>query len=290
MAPVWNLQCVQLNELDVECCRYLQQHLIGNYFQMKVRVRREPCFLLHPNMPSTLTAVNPPSIECDIRSFIIESWDDIRENGLSRFESNLSYNHIIPAEFIPSLAQNVIQYANELVQGCPPGFGYGYESPHLTWFKFVLDITVPELIEDQDLIIRNIMWQSVTQMASELGDNQDDIRVPELYHNEDHFMDSELYDMLSELSNSVDYTLTWEPLEMAPTSIAIESLKKVKLEEGAAMESCSICLTELGDGARAVSSTPCKHVFHQDCLVQWLIKSPTCPLCRCAIPTLIDYT
>jgi hypothetical protein len=27
-------------------------------------------------------------------------------------------------------------------------------------------------------------------------------------------------------------------------------------------------------------STPCLHVFHADCLEQWLKKNETCPVCR----------
>jgi len=44
-------------------------------------------------------------------------------------------------------------------------------------------------------------------------------------------------------------------------------------------KTCSICLTVLrvDDVVRNVS---CSHLFHADCLDQWLVHNDTCPLCR----------
>jgi len=42
---------------------------------------------------------------------------------------------------------------------------------------------------------------------------------------------------------------------------------------------CTIC-TERFDGAQDVSAVKCGHLFHDDCLTAWLIKSQTCPHCR----------
>nr|KYP70449.1 hypothetical protein KK1_009669 [Cajanus cajan] len=49
------------------------------------------------------------------------------------------------------------------------------------------------------------------------------------------------------------------------SNMAIESLEKVKLEDGAAKEKYTICLTEFHKDME-VSLMPCKHVYHQECL------------------------
>ncbi|XP_057450415.1 probable E3 ubiquitin-protein ligase ZFP1 [Lotus japonicus] len=110
-----------------------------------------------------------------------------------------------------------------------------------------------------------------------------DITVHRLYESE--LDDDDIIEMIMRDQSMGD-------VQMVPASnIAIESLKKVKVEESATMERCSICLTEFGDdGTMEVLSMPCKHVYHQDCLVQWLKTSHTCPLCRYTMPTAIMPT
>ncbi|XP_027362799.1 E3 ubiquitin-protein ligase RING1-like [Abrus precatorius] len=74
-------------------------------------------------------------------------------------------------------------------------------------------------------------------------------------------------------------------VHMVPASMtAIETIKKVKLEESSMVDQCSICLIEF-DKDMEVSMMPCKHVYHQECLIKWLKTSHTCPLCRYSMPT-----
>ncbi|KAL9283492.1 unnamed protein product [Arabidopsis thaliana] len=42
---------------------------------------------------------------------------------------------------------------------------------------------------------------------------------------------------------------------------------------------CPICLTELSSGVSRMK-LPCSHVFHRDCIMTWLKKNPSCPICR----------
>ncbi|KAK1276023.1 RING-H2 finger protein ATL48 [Acorus gramineus] len=54
-------------------------------------------------------------------------------------------------------------------------------------------------------------------------------------------------------------------------------------------DECAICLRnmEIGDRYRVLSV--CGHWFHDHCIVTWLTKSRTCPLCRAsATATTID--
>ncbi|XP_061372212.1 uncharacterized protein LOC133314716 [Gastrolobium bilobum] len=80
-----------------------------------------------------------------------------------------------------------------------------------------------------------------------------------------------------------------QSVRMVPASKnAINSLKKFKVMKH--NEHCTICLEEFdvsgdNDDDVAASAMPCDHVFHQQCIVQWLQTSHVCPLCRCPMPT-----
>nr|DAD32384.1 TPA_asm: hypothetical protein HUJ06_011235 [Nelumbo nucifera] len=66
---------------------------------------------------------------------------------------------------------------------------------------------------------------------------------------------------------------------------SIEALQMVLFEDGnASSEDCRICLEEFEAGSW-ISRMPCSHVFHRDCLTQWLSQSHYCPLCRFEMPT-----
>lgn len=45
---------------------------------------------------------------------------------------------------------------------------------------------------------------------------------------------------------------------------------------------CSICM-EVVRPAEVLSSLPCSHAFHTECLVQWLTRAALCPNCRAAV-------
>lgn len=61
---------------------------------------------------------------------------------------------------------------------------------------------------------------------------------------------------------------------------------KVTVHDIAANESneCSICLDELVIGQPALR-IPCGHLYHEDCVKDWLRKSNECPVCRYELPT-----
>ncbi|CAN8268690.1 unnamed protein product [Cochlearia groenlandica] len=67
----------------------------------------------------------------------------------------------------------------------------------------------------------------------------------------------------------------------APTSESVvKRLKKSWLDE---KTDCSICLSVMKVGAEA-TTLPCKHHFHNICIVNWLKTSHCCPMCRFALP------
>ncbi|XP_012276549.1 E3 ubiquitin-protein ligase RNF38 isoform X2 [Orussus abietinus] len=65
--------------------------------------------------------------------------------------------------------------------------------------------------------------------------------------------------------------------------------KRVKKAENAddALEKCTICLSEFED-CESVRRLPCMHLFHIDCVDQWLCTNKRCPICRVDIETFLQ--
>ena len=63
---------------------------------------------------------------------------------------------------------------------------------------------------------------------------------------------------------------------------AIERLKKEKFDGfgGEDLGNCSVCYDEMKDGGEEVSRIPCGHVYHKYCVLTWLQRNNSCPLCR----------
>ena len=57
--------------------------------------------------------------------------------------------------------------------------------------------------------------------------------------------------------------------------------KYCKKEKDGKLElpNCCICLDEINIGAKTIL-LPCGHMFHSDCIITWLKKNNTCPMCR----------
>jgi hypothetical protein len=62
------------------------------------------------------------------------------------------------------------------------------------------------------------------------------------------------------------------------TDAEIRGLPKVRFE-AAEQQNCSICLEPFQDG-ELVTSLPCSHFFHVDCVGRWMQRATLCPLCR----------
>ncbi|RWW64563.1 hypothetical protein BHE74_00028205 [Ensete ventricosum] len=101
-------------------------------------------------------------------------------------------------------------------------------------------------------------------------------------------MGSGLERILDQLSQTeVDGIGGAHGFEHLPTSkVAIESMPTVEIADvHISMEShCAVCKDrfELGTEVREM---PCKHIYHQDCILPWLSLRNSCPLCRHEMPT-----
>ena len=61
---------------------------------------------------------------------------------------------------------------------------------------------------------------------------------------------------------------------------AIEEMKVCKGSELTYKSDCQICFETFTDQDEAIMEMPCQHLYHKDCLMDWLTKKNTCPVCR----------
>jgi hypothetical protein len=47
---------------------------------------------------------------------------------------------------------------------------------------------------------------------------------------------------------------------------------------------CAVCQDECEPGASVIALPACRHLFHADCLLPWLARKHTCPVCRSELP------
>ncbi|KAL2527006.1 RING/U-box superfamily protein [Abeliophyllum distichum] len=78
---------------------------------------------------------------------------------------------------------------------------------------------------------------------------------------------------------------------MVPTSteaIMLLSRKRMEYEsDDSEFESCTVCLEEMVEGSMVATLT-CSHIFHDDCISEWLKRSHYCPNCRFEMPTALN--
>ncbi|OAY56879.1 hypothetical protein MANES_02G052000v8 [Manihot esculenta] len=76
---------------------------------------------------------------------------------------------------------------------------------------------------------------------------------------------------------------TRQPIPASESSI--DDLTRIVFAVGVQdPENCIVCLEEFEDGDDLIQM-PCSHLYHQHCIVEWLMTSHLCPLCRYQMPT-----
>lgn len=68
---------------------------------------------------------------------------------------------------------------------------------------------------------------------------------------------------------------------------AIENLPTVTVDDellNSELNQCAVCQDEFEKGSK-VKQMPCKHVYHDGCLIPWLQLHNSCPVCRYELPT-----
>ena len=78
---------------------------------------------------------------------------------------------------------------------------------------------------------------------------------------------------LDEKIGSVSKGLTEE--QLAKLKVKVATGKGEEAGEGL----CSICYDDIKEGEEMLT-LPCKHVFHNSCIKEWLAKEKACPMCK----------
>ncbi|MCL7022477.1 hypothetical protein MKW94_001633 [Papaver nudicaule] len=74
-----------------------------------------------------------------------------------------------------------------------------------------------------------------------------------------------------------------EEQEESGVSFGLSDLQKLssfKCEMVEPTQNCIVCLERFINGERCRSLPGCNHVYHANCVDSWLIRFPSCPLCR----------
>ena len=71
-----------------------------------------------------------------------------------------------------------------------------------------------------------------------------------------------------------------EDVKVVLTDKEFEQLPEITDNNSLCEEKCNICLEEFGKEETLIQ-LPCKHIFHKNCIKEWLTKQSTkCPICR----------
>ncbi|XVF46555.1 hypothetical protein PTKIN_Ptkin03bG0036200 [Pterospermum kingtungense] len=94
------------------------------------------------------------------------------------------------------------------------------------------------------------------------------------------------FDRLLEQLSQIDITGIGQPENPPASKSAIESMPMVQIAPTHVCSDthCAVCKEafELGTEAREM---PCKHIYHQDCIIPWLSLRNSCPVCRHEMPS-----
>jgi hypothetical protein len=60
---------------------------------------------------------------------------------------------------------------------------------------------------------------------------------------------------------------------------SIDALRRLAFDAKEAATPCPVCMEEFKEGDTILGMS-CGHAYHESCLVPWLNKTDTCPVCR----------
>lgn len=90
--------------------------------------------------------------------------------------------------------------------------------------------------------------------------------------NSQGMLGSIMFSFMEQLQSSFD-----DELKQGLPKEMIEKVKRMKM--GKSGQDCSVCSEGFRKGEK-IRKLPCKHIFHDKCIMPWLEKNSTCPNCR----------
>ncbi|KAL5543114.1 hypothetical protein UlMin_010824 [Ulmus minor] len=124
----------------------------------------------------------------------------------------------------------------------------------------------------QQLVADGATFEVVVRAANDLPNNIGD-----------YFVGPGLEDFIQMLAEN-------DPNRYGPPAAAksaIENLPTITVGEeqlNSEMNQCAVCQDEFERGGE-VKQLPCNHIYHKDCILPWLERHNSCPVCRFELPT-----
>ncbi|GMJ12992.1 BCA2 zinc finger ATL 8 [Hibiscus trionum] len=99
----------------------------------------------------------------------------------------------------------------------------------------------------------------------------------------DYFMGPGLEQLIQQLAENDPNRYGTPPASKS----AIDSLPSVEITKdhlSSKSNQCAVCMDDFEEGIQ-VKQMPCKHLYHNDCILPWLELHNSCPVCRHELPT-----
>lgn len=113
---------------------------------------------------------------------------------------------------------------------------------------------------------------------NDLGIDEEMERVIErtLYDNDIDHDSSDEFDAEDESGNVIHVVKKRKKPNVPVTHLETREINEEELKSGL---ECPVCISEFSKGD-VIAELKCGHIFHKDCVAEWVKKHPTCPVCR----------
>ncbi|KAL4580132.1 hypothetical protein LXL04_016313 [Taraxacum kok-saghyz] len=92
-------------------------------------------------------------------------------------------------------------------------------------------------------------------------------------------VEASFVDIFDGFENNVSKGLCKDSINKLPRCIFKNSCNEIE-RNGIHESNCAICLRNLKNREEGRELPICRHVFHLECIDEWLIRSGSCPICR----------